>query len=728
MQRAASFKKGLGISQLRSKIKTLHSFSRREISRSLRKLDEAFMPSRSQTLPKSAASRNGLFCQSLQALTKRVLGKTTYSDKRRKIGGNSEEKDELKRKEEGMDRYSISFTLGKATEQHGANIEHNNRRFTAANVDERLSINNIIYTSQGVRNAYNQLFGQALSEYNAKQYRQDRIIQDYYAHICNGNREEPYYEVVVQFGDMKTAPCGSEQGKIVTEMLDEYMKAFQQRNPNLHVFNAVLHLDEASPHLHIDFIPFYTQGRTNGLSKGVSMKAALDEMGFRAKGQRINRLVLWEERERNEMEHILQQHGYEREDKNAHYAHMTVTEYKSTKDKERIREKIRELRNVPPDDLERERVRALRMERNAAQQRVAELEKERQSTYRAFFYSSPEKQEWVMKRLEEMDIPYRETDNGFEAQECYINAIRKIEKEYKAPRTILRDKLRNDIDLCILKSATLDDALQQLEELGYTIKHGKYLSVKPENSNACIRLKSLGEYYTERALRNRIKANEQFEREIAKMLDGVKQQQDSLSFKVLYSVRVYMTAFRQSRLPIRKRDQLKPVMWTNDTELDAMLALNKRVQEGATLESLRHDFAEKEKTAAEKTDAMLQMKSRLKNYYDWREQLEILFDGKQSDLFTAEQAKQVLKIFPSITEQNWKNVYQLVETQEKNLQNANAESEQAQKALSESAELVAAMERITNGSYVQSLAAEESYRRISDILPNGTIYGGGAIT
>ena len=82
-------------------------------------------------------------------------------------------------------------------------------------------------------------------------------------------------------------------------MLDEYMKSFQQRNPNLYVFNAVLHDDEASPHLHIDFIPFYTHGRKIGLSKGVSMRAALREMGYVPKNSSVNQLVMWEEQSEN---------------------------------------------------------------------------------------------------------------------------------------------------------------------------------------------------------------------------------------------------------------------------------------------------------------------------------------------------------------------------------------------------------------------------------------------
>ena len=298
-----------------------------------------------------------------------------------------------------MDRYSISFTLGKASDPHGANLAHNNRNFTAANVHESRSNQNITYQRQDVRDAYEQLFGKALAEYNAKQAKPSRRIKDYYEHISSGNREETFYEVVVQFGDMQNAPCGSERGEIVRQMLDEFMQGFQERNPNLFVFNAMLHLDEASPHLHIDFIPFYTHGRVNGLSSGVSMKSALIEQGFTPKGSRENQLVLWEEQERIEMERILQSHGYAREDKDAHYAHMTVEEYKAAKDNAHLLERMREMQTVSVPDSQEGFVRSIQMQLNAEKQKVAALERERHSPYKAFFYSSQEKQAWILRRL-----------------------------------------------------------------------------------------------------------------------------------------------------------------------------------------------------------------------------------------------------------------------------------------------------------------------------------------
>ena len=82
-------------------------------------------------------------------------------------------------------------------------------------------------------------------------------------------------------------------------MLEEYVLSFQKRNPHLYIFNAVMHLDETSPHLHINFVPFYTTPRQNGLQVGVSIRQALIEQGFAPQGSQNNQLVAWEESERN---------------------------------------------------------------------------------------------------------------------------------------------------------------------------------------------------------------------------------------------------------------------------------------------------------------------------------------------------------------------------------------------------------------------------------------------
>ena len=130
-----------------------------------------------------------------------------------------------------MLRFSISFALGKCSILHQANVAHNNRKFIARNVDRTRTHLNVMYARQDVRDAYKLLFGQAVDEYNRKQKRADRRIEDYYEHIRNGKREEAFYEAIVQFGDSTTAPCGRPNGKIVQQMLDEYVHSLLLFSP-----------------------------------------------------------------------------------------------------------------------------------------------------------------------------------------------------------------------------------------------------------------------------------------------------------------------------------------------------------------------------------------------------------------------------------------------------------------------------------------------------------------
>lgn len=617
-----------------------------------------------------------------------------------------------------MNSYSISFTLGKASVAHGANLDHNNRKFTAANIDAKRSGENITYTRQDVRDAYQQLFGKAVEEYNAKQSRPCRRIKDYYEHIASGNREEAFYEIVVQFGDSKTSPCGSNRGEIAKQMLDEYMKNFQSRNPNLHVFNAVLHMDEASPHLHINFIPFYTELRERYLSTGVSMKAALDEQGFRAKGQKENRLVAWEESERQEMEKLLHRHGFVREDKNAKYAHQTVEDFKRTQDVKKMMEALRAARNVTPDETKVDNVRKLKERLQEMEKKTKSLERERQSPYKSFFYSAPDKQAWIQAKLEELNIPYRETENGFEAQECYVQVIRRLEKEYKAPRSAARDQLRDDIDRMLMQSKSFDELLAKLEQAHYTIKRGKYIAVKPEHGSNYIRLKSLGEFYSEYALRNRITAKQKYEQQLAQKIEEAKKR-NAPNVIVLRTMQFYTISFASGALPVRKHDQKKPFAWTNDAELDRLLALNKKINEGATIETLRDNFSEIEKNVSDKIDALEKAKADFRMFCELKEKIEIVFEGKTSAIFSQQQAEQTLRQYPQINAANYRNVDQLIANEEQHVLQASADLETEQKRLHEIADMLEIAEKVMGGTYVQSLVGAERERREANYVPNG---------
>ena len=169
---------------------------------------------------------------------------------------------------------TISVMIGKGS------VKHNNRDFTAENVDAKRTQNNIVYCNENIKSVYHQLFDEALEKYNSKQTRKDRMINDYYEKIRTGKQEKLFHEVILQIGNKEDMYADSENGQLAKAVLDKYMKNFQERNPNLKVFSAHLHMDEATPHLHIDFIPF-TTGSKRGLETRVSLKKALEAQGFR---------------------------------------------------------------------------------------------------------------------------------------------------------------------------------------------------------------------------------------------------------------------------------------------------------------------------------------------------------------------------------------------------------------------------------------------------------------
>ena len=620
-----------------------------------------------------------------------------------------------------MKQLSISFTLGKASVQHGANVEHNNREFIAKNIDKSRVHENVTYVKQEVHEAYKELFGKAIEEYNQKQKQKCRKISDYYEHIANGRREEAFYEIVVQFGDVNTASCKSETGQITKQMLDEYIRSFRQRNPNLHIFNAVLHMDEATPHLHIDFIPFYTQARKNSLSKGVSMRAALIEQGFNPKNIRDNQLTVWEESERAYMEQLLHKYGFTREDKNAKYTHQTVDEFKKAKDEKKMISAIRKVKNISDTELSAEHVRQLKTKLVSLEQKNKTLENEKQSPYKSFYYSSPDKQSFVQAKLDELKIPYRETENGFEAQECYVEQIRSIEKEFKSPRSTARETLRQDIDRLLMQSKTFDELLEKLKKENYTIKTGKYISVKPPHSGQSVRLKSLGEFYSEYALRNRISAKLKYESELAKKINSEKASRpaDAPQIMILRTIQMYTVTFSKGMLPMKKRNAQKPFSWNNDSELDKLMELNRKINSGATLETFRKEFADAEKNVSEKEKQIEKSKSALKSFYDLQEQIQIVFEGKKSEIFSPEQARKTLQAYPNITKENYHNMNALIESETETLRKTESEYQTEKEKLEKADELLAMAEKVMGGTYIQSLAVEERHRRESDYLPNG---------
>ena len=225
---------------------------------------------------------------------------------------------------------TISFPRGKG------HLTHNNRDFICNNVVPERTAWNRIYIQEPLKDAYEKCFGQALRDYNAAQKRKDRQKDDYLKEIENsGNKEKTFYENIVQIGKKTDTPVVDENGVLTEEakaavaVLEQYAKTFQERNPNLYLFNCVMHLDEATPHLHIDYIPV-AHGYKNGMKTRNSLTKAFQQMGFaKAVSRKQNETVAWQEREREYLTELCREQGIEIEVLGIQRDNLSLPEYKA---------------------------------------------------------------------------------------------------------------------------------------------------------------------------------------------------------------------------------------------------------------------------------------------------------------------------------------------------------------------------------------------------------------
>lgn len=227
--------------------------------------------------------------------------------------------------------FSISFKKG----TKNTSISHNNRQLTDSqkindwhkHIDFTKSDENIYLEQINIREKYEELFGEAVEKYNAKQKRADRKIEDYLAKVRKDKKLEPQREFIVQVGTLDdfrtTRDDGSstgiseqeaEQNRVIAnKILVEYFKEFKERNPNLSVYNAVIHNDEVSPHLHLNIVPV-AEGYKRGVQKQPSFNKALQQQGLQA--DKENGRVLWNNfrsQEVESVERLMSDFGWDRE-------------------------------------------------------------------------------------------------------------------------------------------------------------------------------------------------------------------------------------------------------------------------------------------------------------------------------------------------------------------------------------------------------------------------------
>ena len=219
----------------------------------------------------------------------------------------------------------MAVTISGMTGQ--GSIRHNNRLFSAANIDQGRTGLNVTFCREDLKEVYHQLFDEALAAYNAKKKKTRDKIPDYYEHIRQSEQEKLFHEVIFQIGNKDTCGCGSPDGDRAAAVLAEFAESFQERNPHLRVFNAVLHLDEATPHIHLDFVPVATE-QTRGLQTRVSMKQALKQQGFTSQGRTKTEWRAWMDSEKQILAELAQAHQFEIIHLGGGRKHMDLPEYR----------------------------------------------------------------------------------------------------------------------------------------------------------------------------------------------------------------------------------------------------------------------------------------------------------------------------------------------------------------------------------------------------------------
>lgn len=247
-----------------------------------------------------------------------------------------------------MTSRTISICQGKGS------IGHNNRAFHTKNTDPARTKNNIVFVREPIGTAYDKLFAEAVERYNAKQKRSDRKIKNGYfeyqfgqpvteTKLTSPDKRKSFYEYLIQLGTMEDTGVGTEAAEKATACLCEYMRGFSERNPNFYVFNAVIHLDEKTPHLHIDYVPVGHYKRGVDTQNGIAQ--ALKEMGY---GTGKNAIAKWRQSEYLIFREICEKNGFiiSEPEKSRGFS-FAVEEYKEIQhEKERLTEELQPLREM----------------------------------------------------------------------------------------------------------------------------------------------------------------------------------------------------------------------------------------------------------------------------------------------------------------------------------------------------------------------------------------------
>lgn len=340
---------------------------------------------------------------------------------------------------------TISVTIGQGC------LKHNNRVFIAENVDAARLGRNVVFIERDIRVVYHELFDEAVEEYNARQKRKDRKIQNYYEKIKSGRQERLFTEAIVQIGNMKDSNCAMEEAELVKGILTEYMQDFEERNPSLKVFNAVLHMDEQTPHLHIDFIPF-SEGNKRGMSTKVSLKGAMKALGFTGTGRNDTESMHWVQAEKEYLAELMRSRGLDWKQLGTHEKHLSVYNYEKKMRKQEVEELEQQIQTKADTLAQQEKLlvsnrKALQVQQEQTDELMQSCEewkakkqevKERYFHYLSFYDRMEQAHVGVKKEYENLQQEYDDFKDDYDGLRRELCNVRKEQETLWESRESLR--------------------------------------------------------------------------------------------------------------------------------------------------------------------------------------------------------------------------------------------------------------------------------------------------
>ena len=348
----------------------------------------------------------------------------------------------------------ISMPQGKGSRFHNLRLYEENGMEIPDNIDPSRSNENITLIDIPLHEAYKKIFGKAVEEYNQKQTRKDRKIKSYITKIENSkNGEQVFYEDVVQWGMIKDFVNNPTTREVAKKCLIEYVEGFQKANPQLIIIGAYIHMDEGSPHLHIDYVPVAT-GYKRGLSKRNSLDKAMKQMGYVPEGgesKKNNATQVWKAAERARFAEICRKHGLEVEQEQQwNRKNLSVEEYKQAKEKMNAEIKIKVEQEVA----------------EKAQKRISELKIEKKdiktnpiTKKRSVTLSESEYDQLIEKRaLELAEIEAKKNEHKLDK----VMMTEKIKELSQKPWIVENQKLTNENEKLKEKNNKLQTKTEQL--------------------------------------------------------------------------------------------------------------------------------------------------------------------------------------------------------------------------------------------------------------------------